>query len=168
MRIYWKTVDPGLRAAELHEAAYGLLAEALAEDWAVTDGVIEKTPQGKPFLSGEGMPQISISHTKGFVCCAVSEKPVGVDCEYRRSVSEGVKKRVCTAQEQEDIRRAEDPEGRFLAYWTLKESISKLRGVGLGESFKAYEIGFAGNEPFCDGCALTLQNIHGFILAAAE
>lgn len=168
MRLYWKAVDAGLCAAELHDAAYSLLREALAADWNVSVAVIEKTPHGKPFLAGERMPHISVSHTKGLVCCAVSEKPVGVDCEYRRGVSEGVRQRVCTENELRDIRQAEDPEGRFLAYWTLKESISKKRGVGLGESFRAYEIRFEDEVPLCESHVLTFRNIDGFFVSTAE
>ena len=168
MKLYWKTVDPGLSAPELHDAAYALLREALKTEWGIGSAVVEKTPHGKPFLAGAWMPHISISHTRGFICCGISERPVGVDCEYRRSVPERVRQRVCTAKELEDIRQAEDPEGRFLALWTLKESISKLRGTGLGESFKAYEIAFADEKPLCEGYALTFQIMDGFFVSTAE
>ena len=74
------------------------------------------------------MPFISLSHTRGFVCCAVSQAPVGVDCERYRRVTEGAMRRVCTPAELADIAAAADPTARFLQYWTLKESISKKRG----------------------------------------
>lgn len=168
MKLYWKTVDPALHAAVLHDAAYALLFEKLEAEWGITGAKIEKTPKGKPFLVGEGLPQISISHTKGLVCCAVSRQPVGVDCEYFRRVPERVMRRVCTENELRDIRQAADPDARFLQYWTLKESISKKRGTGLGESFQAYEIRFEGDRPLCPGHRLRAERTDGFFIAAAE
>ena len=67
-----------------------------------------------------------------------------------------------------DIRAADDLCARFMEYWTLKESISKKRGVGLRESFKQYEITFQNGTPICDGHILYTERAAGFFLAAAE
>ena len=95
-------------------------------------------------------------------------RPCGVDCEHRRTVSESTMQRVCTEKELLDIREADDPGARFMEYWTLKESISKKRGVGLRESFKQYEITFRDGLPECAGHTLYTERIEGFFLTAAE
>ena len=102
------------------------------------------------------------------VCCAVSEKPVGVDCEACREVSLRAAERVCTEGELGYLRAGKAPSARFLTLWTLKESISKLRGVGLRESFKQYEITFEDGNPVCKGYTLHTQRIGGFFVSAAE
>lgn len=168
MKIYWKAVDPDLSAAAQHEAAYALLFHGLAADWNIAHPKVKKTAFGKPILAEENSPYISISHTKGFVCCAVSENPIGIDCEYPRRVSENVMRRVCTQTELQNIQMHAEPHMRFLAYWTLKESISKKLGVGLRESFKNYEIIFQEEKPFCIGHCLRLEKHGKFILACAE
>lgn len=168
MKLYTKAVLRGMPSAALHDAAYALLAEALAADWGIQSPAIEKTALGKPFLAGEGGPHISVSHTDGFVCCAVSERPVGIDCERMRRVTEAAMRRVCTPEELCDIRAAADPAAHFLQYWTLKESISKKRGVGLSESFRQYPIRFEGEKPVCPGHDLHFEMHGGYFLAAAE
>lgn len=168
MRLYAKTVACGLTQSALHDAAYALLFEALTADWRISGAQLEKTALGKPYLLGESMPFISLSHTDGFVCCAVSDSPVGVDCEHSRHISEAVMRRVCTEAELADILSAADPSAQFLQVWTLKESISKKRGVGLSEPFRAYEIRFADGEPHCAGHRLHFEMRDGFYLAAAE
>ena len=144
------------------------LFDALRADWQIRASHVEKTALGRPYLPGADMPFISLSHTRGFVCCAVSQVPVGVDCERYRRVTEGAMRRVCTPEELADIAAAADPPARFLQYWTLKESISKKRGVGLSESFQAYAVRFEGERPVCPGYKLHFEMRDGFFLAAAE
>ena len=168
MQIYWEKTSEELRASEQHEAAYALLYRVLREEWAVELADIQKTEAGKPYISGSSL-KISISHTKGLVCCAVSEQgEIGVDCEYARKIPTRVSERVCTETELSDIQNADDPDGRFLRYWTLKESISKKLGVGMRESFKNYEIAWDGEEPVCAEHKLYSKQFEGFFIAAAE
>ena len=167
MKIYYEQVDPALHGIALHNAAYAFLRQVLRTDWSLQDVVIEKTSAGKPYLVGKEI-EISISHTKGLVCCAVSKKPVGVDCEYRRTVPIRTMERVCTEKELADILAADDPSARFTVYWTLKESISKQRGTGLKEPFKQYEITFQNGVAVCPGYTLHTSVVNGFFLAAAE
>lgn len=74
MRRYVENVPPSLTQKELHDRAYALLYRVLKDEWGIASPVVEKTPLGKPYLKGENMPHISLSHTKGIVCCAVSRK----------------------------------------------------------------------------------------------
>ena len=86
MRRYVENVPPSLTQKELHDRAYALLYRVLQDEWGIASPIVEKTPLGKPYLKGENMPHISLSHTKGIVCCAVSRKNVGIDAEYPRRV----------------------------------------------------------------------------------
>lgn len=168
MRIYYERVEDGLHAAALHDAAYAFLRRVLREECGLCDPDIQKTAAGKPYIANSPV-KISLSHTKGLVCCAVGESgELGIDCEYIRNVPERLSERVCTPKEAEGIRVSPDPAMRLLQLWTLKESISKKRGVGLRESFRQYEIRFEGDRPACDGHVLHLEHIDGFIIAAAE
>ena len=89
MRRYVENVPPSLTQKELHDRVYALLYRVLKDEWGIASPVVEKTPLGKPYLKGENMPHISLSHTKGIVCCAVSWKNVGIDAEYPRRVRTG-------------------------------------------------------------------------------
>lgn len=168
MRRYVENVSPALTQKDLHDRAYALLNRVLKDDWGIEFPIVEKTALGKPYLKGEDMPYISLSHTKGLVCCAVSEKNVGIDCEYPRRVRESVLERICTPLERADIQNSPDEIARFLAYWTLKESISKCRGTGLSESFQNYEITFKNNTSYCPGYTLFFEKHGAYFLAAAE
>ena len=168
MRRYVENVPLSLTQKELHDRAYALLYRVLKNDRGIGLPIVEKTALGKPYLKGENMPHISLSHTKGLICCAVSNKNVGIDCECPRRVRESVLNRVCTPAELNDIQNSPDRTARFLTYWTLKESISKCRGTGLSESFLKYEITFQNNVPFCPGYTLFFEKYGAYFLAAAE
>ena len=77
-----------------------------------------------------------------------------IDAEYPRRVRGSAAERVCTPAELRDIQSSPNPAARFLAYWTLKESISKCRGTGLSESFQNYEITFQNGMPHLNGYTL--------------
>ena len=81
---------------------------------------------GAPFLPAHRQLCISISHCRKAVAVAV-----GIDVESRRRVSQGLIEKVCTAEEQEAIRRAADPEMEFLRFWTRKEAVLKMRRTGI-------------------------------------
>lgn len=165
MKLYTEPVDCSLSAAALHGAAYALLKRALRADYGVTAPEIQKTPQGKPYLAGANMPFFSISHTRGLVCCAVADTPCGVDCEGARAVPPRVLRRVCTEAELLDIAAHDD---RALAYWMLKEAVSKKTGLGFAGGFRQIEIHYENGRPVCAGHRLHLEVRGGFLIAAAE
>ena len=109
MRRYVENVPPSLTQKELHDRAYALLYRVLKDEWGIASPVVEKNPRGKPYLKGENMPHISLSHTKGIVCCAVSRKNVGIDAEYPRRVRGSAAERVCTPAELRDIQCSPNP-----------------------------------------------------------
>ena len=157
----------------LHDAAYELLREALARDFGLRQADILKTDLGAPYLAGENMPHISVSHTQGLVCCAVGEYPVGVDCEpagrfAARPLQEALLHRVCTEAEAQRVLQSVDPREEFLKCWVLKESISKAEGKGFAGGFRKYGIDFENTTPRCGEYALQLCRWGGWFIAAAE
>lgn len=168
MKLYYQYIEEGADGARKHEAAYELLRGCLMAEHGIVDADIRKLPSGKPYIANNDM-HISISHTEGLVCCAVSDRPIGVDCEHIRTVRKSTMLRVCTEAELRDIEAASAPEERFLMYWVLKESISKKSGVGLRSSFKDYEISFVDGKPVCAGHELSIERIGtAYFIAIAE
>ena len=92
---------------------------------------------GRPEIAAPGSPlRFNLSHTNGLVVCLVSRgRAVGVDVEGLERAGHWVDlaDRYFAPRETAALRRV-DAAGRairFLEYWTLKESYSKARGLGL-------------------------------------
>lgn len=86
-----------------------------------------------------GKPQVkdlplyfNISHSAGWVACAVSDSPIGIDLEVIQNRDLSVARRICS-QEELDYIFAENKESlrRFLQVWTAKEAYVKLTGIGI-------------------------------------
>ena len=73
---------------------------------------------------------LSLSHTDGLVCVAVSDDPIGVDAELVRAVRPELDGRILTDMEREFLKHlpAKDQEGYRLTSWVKKESIFKKDG----------------------------------------
>jgi len=81
---------------------------------------IQKTPNGKPYFPDRPDVYFSLSHSRTHVLCALSDKPVGVDIESPRTISERAVIYFCSNEELALF----DP----LDLWVLKESYVKLFG----------------------------------------
>ena len=93
---------------------------------------LEHDGKGAPYLPDYPGLSVSISHCRTAVAVAVStEGRVGVDVECRRRIGDGLMERVCTGEELEAVRAAEDPTMAFLQFWTRKEAVLKMRGTGI-------------------------------------
>ena len=84
---------------------------------------------------GDGAPRlscgmgISVSDTKNYWCCALTEGAVGLDIEENRNVKAVMVKRLHPLEQQ--YLSGLEPEGRewteeFLTIWTRKESYMKF------------------------------------------
>lgn len=92
---------------------------------------LERNKYGRPFLSG--MPDFNLSHCDGLVVCAVaSEGQLGIDVENVRSVSFDDFRSQFSDKEWGAIHRDSEPDRHFFRLWTLKESLVKADGRGLG------------------------------------
>lgn len=168
MRRYVENVPPSLTQKELHDRAYALLYRVLKDEWGIASPVVEKTPLGKPYLKGENMPHISLSHTKGIVCCAVSRKngrhrcrispPACGECRRARLYA----RRASGHTKQPQSRRA------LSGVLDAQREHLQVRAAGLSESFQNYEITFQNGMPHLNGYTLFFEQYGVHFLAAAE
>jgi 4'-phosphopantetheinyl transferase len=110
---------------------------------------------GKPEISHPdaslGM-RFNLSHTHGLTVCAVAHHcDIGVDVEdSQRSTRVDLNSLAAyfSAQEVEDLRKlpADQQTERFFAYWTLKESYIKARGLGLAIPLDKFGFRFEANQ----------------------
>ena len=121
---------------ELHRAAYSLLSDAVLSRLgiSVTEEDIIRGEHGKPFFRDIPL-HFGIAHCKGFAVCAVSDDPVGIDCETKRKYSQRTAAYAFTPEECDLIASAEEPDITFTRMWTLKESYVKYTGTGLAGHF---------------------------------
>ncbi|MGE5540442.1 MAG: 4'-phosphopantetheinyl transferase family protein [Gemmatimonas sp.] len=90
--------------------------------------------RGRPMLAGPRGPgpSVSISHTRGWIACAVADHPVGIDVEERRSRDCAAIADYAFGPRERDRVRHEGAEG-FYRVWTVREAIAKATGDGLAQ-----------------------------------
>ena len=108
-------------------------------NFAVSIENLSVTNNGKPFLSDSNV-FISLTHSKEYVGCAVSDKPVGIDVEQIKDVKDSVIERVCSKDEINYL--AKSGKDEFFTLWTLKEAYIKAAT----ETLKMSEISFIENS----------------------
>ena len=151
--------DMGRRQSLL---AYRLLCQGLREEYGIMEQpTFVYNEHGKPSLAlpptggdGEG-PHFSLSHCKEGVCCAISDRPVGIDIESAsRKISDSVIRYSMNEGEQVLIRESDDPQRTFLRLWTQKEAVLKRLGTGIRDDMRdilsdyAYTIEVRENERY--------------------
>ena len=104
----------------------GIVTERALSYAGCEDSEIVITPAGKPTAEG---CFFNVSHTGEIAVCAVSDREVGIDIERPRKLSDAVIDRAFTPHE---IRMAGGDTDRFIRLWTIKESVMKWYGLGLG------------------------------------
>ncbi len=121
-------------------AARSMLAEELgilpAEVALVDDG-----PRPTLAASAGGPPwALSISHGRGVSVVVLSRRAVGVDLEpvVAGAYDPDVARRVLHPDERRWIEGEADRDLGFLACWTRKEAVAKLRGTGLDDEAAAW------------------------------
>ena len=114
-----------------HAAGRELLAQMVLAHTGKAMPEIEKMPGGKPYFPGSEL-HFSISHTKHWVFCALSDRPVGIDAEeLSRKVDLRLAEKVLSAGELAQFRAASDASKALLTFWVLKEAEAKCSGEGL-------------------------------------
>lgn len=122
-------------------AAHGLLREALSKysaDRHPADWRFRKDAFGKPHLAGDNLPaplEFNLSHTTGFVACAISSKRVGIDVERVRQNMD-YEALVQSQFSREEFKMVNELSmdarvDRVIELWTLKEAFLKAVGQGL-------------------------------------
>ena len=131
MLVLWRQLEeacPGGQA--LHEAGRALLRRGL--EIAGFAGAERRvlSPAGKPYLPGG--PAFSISHAGNAAVCAVDAGPVGIDIEPVTDIPKELLDSLAPAERAYVLARQGEEALRFFRLWTMKESIVKARGEGLG------------------------------------
>ena len=104
----------------------GIVTECALSHAGCEDSEIVITPGGKPTAEG---CFFNVSHTGEIAVCAVSDREVGIDIEHPRKLTDAVIVRAFTPRE---IEMADGDNDRFIRLWTIKESVMKWYGLGLG------------------------------------
>ncbi len=132
-------------AHDLLRRALSQYADLSPDKWRFTTN-----EHGKPLIEDTNSRlssiSFSVSHTRGFVACAVTSGiPVGVDIESidQSQLSQLVADRFFSRSEASWLRRCPDElrSSRFVEIWTLKEAFLKAAGIGFSGSL-AYTSSF--------------------------
>jgi phosphopantetheinyl transferase len=121
--------------------AHGLLRQALSfcANLAPSDWHFATDARGKPLIDSNNREHkelsFSLSHTNGFVACAVARNlPVGIDVEWidQSLPSQEIADRYFSDKEARQLRDCSKTQRavRFVELWTLKEAFLKAVGVG--------------------------------------
>ena len=149
---------------EKSDADLCLCTAVLLDKAGISEGEIQYTDNGKPYLTDGGY--ISISHSGNRCVLAVFDCPVGIDIEEVSRVKTTVSSRFFTSSEQE---WASDDEVRLTVLWTLKEALSKLTGDGIKMLFDGVDVLplTRGKSIILDGKKITaeLQFLGDYVLA---
>ena len=114
-----------------HEAGRKLLADMYARYVGGELPEIAVTDRGKPYFLDSPW-HFSISHSKGHVFCALSEKNIGIDAEEAdRQVRLSLAEKILSLMEKAQFDAASDQRLTLLTFWVLKEAQAKMTGVGL-------------------------------------
>ena len=142
-----------------HEAGRLLLADMYRELTGNPMPEIAVTDRGKPYFVADDL-HFSISHTKEYVFCALSEREVGIDAEpTTRQIRKELADKILSDPERQRYQSATDKQQALLRLWVLKEAYAKLCGRGWGSYL--YETDFDPNDP-------RLQALSGCFVAVME
>ena len=92
---------------------------------------LDRTDLGKPFFPTLPQVQFSISHSKSFILCALSDRSVGVDLEEIRPRRDTLPKYALTEGEFTRYQSMGGDWPAFYTLWTRKEAWCKYTGQGL-------------------------------------
>lgn len=115
-----------------HNAAWFLLDQLLQKEWNLLPEnlTVIRTDLGKPVFA-EGFPHFSLSHSSGYAAAVLSDRPVGIDLEKIRPISDRIVQRYLYLHPML-IPVLPGMAGNILA-WTRLESYGKLTGRGFLE-----------------------------------
>ena len=146
-----------LNGRDGHKVGRELLARLYRQATGEDLPAIEMTPRGKPYFP-ESAWHFSISHTKHFAFCVLSQQNIGLDAEEKgRAVSPNMIEKFTS--DSEKSRLGDDPQDAFLRLWVLKEAQSKWNGRGMGSWLKNTDF-----DPF----DTRIQEINGCYVAVLE
>lgn len=114
-----------------------LLRHGMWEVFRIAPRTLRCAPDslGKPQVVSHDGVHFNISHSGSHCLCAISDHPVGIDCQMIRPVRHSrLAERFFTEEEQRDYRSLGGDEDAFFTVWARKEALGKLSGYGLRPS----------------------------------
>lgn len=119
-------LEASLQAQRLCRSLWAELAGRPEADFR-----IEEDENGRPFAP-EAPGHLSLSHSGSCAAAAVSFRPVGIDLQAIRPISDRVLARLCSAEERGWLEEArEERAARAIRLWTMKEAYGKMLGTGI-------------------------------------
>lgn len=128
------------RRAEFIACRYALRLLLAGSECRIADWKLEAPVGQQPrLLADQGADlHLSLSHSHGWIACAVAPEPVGVDLELmaRRPASAiaDLAQLACTPDQRKELAQIADLaqcQQRFVQLWSLKEAWFKQRGTGV-------------------------------------
>ena len=108
-----------------------LMLEDLLKPLGINNMEMSHNEHGKPFLVHHPDIHFNISHCKNGIAVVIDNAPVGIDIESYRNIDDALISYTMNDSEIETINASENPLATFIAYWTKKEAVLKLRGTGI-------------------------------------
>ena len=102
-------------------------AVLLKEVLNIEEKDLSYTKNGKPFVENSKF-QFNLSHSGKYCVLSVFDLEIGVDIEFWKDINHNSIKSILTPAEYSF---AENNPNKFFDIWTMKESLSKLFGLGL-------------------------------------
>lgn len=130
-----------------HLTAWLLFQRALSEIYGIqtlSELSIARSEQGKPYSRTYPELHFNLSHCRVACACAFDTLPVGIDIERRFPYKESLMRRICTEKERQIVESCESlPEKERLlqALWSMKESVVKWNGRGMGYGMERADCG---------------------------
>ncbi len=118
----------------LRTLSAGMLIKDICDKMEIADPKVLRDEHGKPYIEGHPEVFFNISHSGPFVVMAYGDKPVGIDIQETRNVTESFARRILNESEY-DMYDMSDPKA-ICRVWTVKEAYSKLLGIGLSYDFR--------------------------------
>jgi len=135
IRIYAAPIAGG---QSQHEAGQALLRRVMERRGLPAGLPVARAAGGKPYLPDAPDFQFNLSHSGGWVVCAVGEAPLGVDLQRERPLHRAVFRHFAPAERAWlEALPAPERERAFFDLWVLKESYLKAMGTGLSGGLDA-------------------------------
>ena len=108
-----------------------LMLKEMLKPLGINDLTFSFNEHGKPYLERYPNIHFNLSHCKNGIAAAVDKAPIGIDIESFRHFDEALLRKTMNDEEIELINATPEPPESFIAYWTKKEAVLKLRGTGI-------------------------------------
>lgn len=147
--------------------SYFLLRYGLMKYYGIHEvPAVSKEERGKPYFADPSV-FFNISHSDTAVCCGIADENIGVDIQSVEVNYENIIKNTMSEAEAAIIMEAPCPNDEFTRFWTLKESIVKYRGTGIGDNIQDIDFSAFKHGTFVrDGLVFRSEWHDGYCISA--